>query len=249
MPDHEAERYSSCAVCGRTILRGERVVEYLTPDGESMAVCALCRQRAEAEGWVRADSPEALRRPGPDRRRRGEALRERGQALRQRGQAIRGRAREYADRLRPIERPEEDEGDAASQAPATEPGPPPATEPPPAAEQPPKPKPVPDTPERRVRRAIERFNDSEESRVVAGLIRTLGAPQAAVRDLDGKPPKVDVVVAWELSWYRWEVGSNEEDAQIQEVAKGAELSELEGEEPDWNASVDGDGKLRWRESS
>ena len=248
MPDHEAERYSSCAVCGRTILRGERVVEYLTPDGENMAVCALCRQRAEAEGWVRADSPEALRRPGPDRRRRGEALRERGQALRQRGQAIRGRAREYADRLRPIERPEEDEEEETGRAPEPQPeAPPRAPEAPPAAEQPPEPE--PDTPERRVRRAIERFNDSEESRVVAGLIRTLGAPQAAVRDLNGKPPKIDVIVAWELSWYRWEVGSNGEDAQVQEVAKGAELSELEGEEPDWNASVDGDGKLRWRESS
>lgn len=245
MPDHEAERFSSCAVCGRTILRGETVVEYLTPDRESMAVCALCRQRAEGEGWVRADSPEARMHPGPQRRRRGEALRERSQALRQRGQALRGRAREYADRLRPIESSEEGEEDMAS---------PPAPEPAESAPEPspppkPKPRPVPDTPERRVRRAIERFNDSEESRVVAGLIRSLGAPQAAVRDLAGKPPRVDVIVAWELSWYRWEVGSDGEDADIQEVAKGAELSELEGEAPDWNASVDGDGKLRWREGS
>ena len=246
MPDHEAEQFSSCAVCGRTILRGESVVEYLTPDGESMAVCALCRQRAEAEDWVRADSPEARRGPRPQRRR-GEGLRERGQALRQRGQAIRGRAREYADRLRPIEQPEAEEAPAPPAQ--TEAAPAPERRPEPPPEPKPEPRPVPDTPERRVRSAIQHFNDSEESRVVAGLIRSLGEPQAAVRDLAGKPPKVDVVVAWELSWYRWEVESDGEDAQIREVAKGTELSELGGDAPEWNASVDGDGKLRWRESS
>jgi hypothetical protein len=244
VPDHQAEQ--SCAVCGRTILRGEQVVDYLTPDGETFPVCALCRERAQAEGWVRADSAAAHSHARLDRRRRGLGLRKRGQALREGGKAMRERARDYADRLRPPERPEPDEVEAApEQAPAPELSTAATAEP----EAEPTPEPEPDTPERRMRRAIERFNDSDESRVVAGLIRSLGEPQVAVRDLGGRTPRMELIVAWELSWYRWEVGSNGEDAQIREVAKGTELSELEGEEPEWNAKVDGEGKLRWRESS
>lgn len=213
MPEHEAERIQSCAVCGRTILRGERVVAYLAPDGTEQGVCALCRERAEAEGWVRADSAAAGDIGGPPRRRRGLNLRDR----------IKG----YAERVRPPE-------------------PPPAEpEPAPADATPPAP---PETPERRVRLAIQRFNASDQARVVAGLIKSLGEPQAAVRDLSSKPPRVEVTIAWDLSWYRWEVGLNG-DEPVREVGKGAEVGELEGEEPDWNASVDGDGKLRWREGS
>jgi hypothetical protein len=79
-------------------------------------------------------------------------------------------------------------------------------------------------------------------------MRSLGEPQAAVQDASADPPRVEITVAWELSWYRWEVGLNG-DEQVREVAKGAEVSELGGDEPEWNASVGGDGKLRWREGS
>lgn len=48
---------ATCAVCGRTILPGERVREYVAGD-EGRAVCELCVARAERLGWRPADEPE-----------------------------------------------------------------------------------------------------------------------------------------------------------------------------------------------
>ena len=98
-----------------------------------------------------------------------------------------------------------------------------------------------------MRRGIERFNDSETPRIVAGLTKSLGPPQAAVRELQG-PARVQVTVAWDLSWYRWEIGLNG-DEEPREVAKGGEVEELAGDGVDWNATVDSSGRVRWREGS
>jgi hypothetical protein len=48
---------ATCAVCGRTILPGERVLGYVT-GGEERTVCELCVARAERLGWRPADEPE-----------------------------------------------------------------------------------------------------------------------------------------------------------------------------------------------
>jgi hypothetical protein len=219
VPEHEPQPFEACDVCGRTILRGERIAEYVTPDGESRGVCTLCRLAAEDAGWVRADSASA-HTPTPPRRRRG-----------LRGLRLRERAGQLAARARP---------------PAPEP-PEPAPEPEPKEESPPPPPPPPATPERRMRQGIERFNASDTTRVVAGLTRSLGRPQAAVRELSG-PARIQVTVAWDLSWYRWEVGLNGEEGP-QQVAKGAEVEELAGDGIVWNATVDESGRVRWREGS
>lgn len=219
MTEREPQPFESCAVCGRTLLRGERVIEYVAPDGQTEPVCALCRSRAEELGWVRADQVTARFGADPARRR----------ALPTLNLRLRERAARLAERARP-------------------PDPEPADPTPPQREQPtPPPPPPPDTPERRIRRGIKRFNDSDTPRVVAGLTKSLGPPQASVRDLPN-PPRVQVTVAWDLSWYRWEVGLNGEEAPEQ-VAKGAEVEELAGDGLEWNASVDEQGRLRWRESS
>jgi hypothetical protein len=42
----------TCAVCGRSILPGERTRTYISPREGPRAVCELCRERAEALGWV-----------------------------------------------------------------------------------------------------------------------------------------------------------------------------------------------------
>lgn len=59
----------SCAICGRTILAGERLHPYL--DGaEARTVCELCLARAEHLAWRSAAEPEP-ERPGHGHERRG----------------------------------------------------------------------------------------------------------------------------------------------------------------------------------
>jgi hypothetical protein len=67
--------FETCAVCGRSILRGERASEYVDEAGERAGVCPLCKPRAEEMGWVPAAYAAAAPRVEP--RRRVAALRER----------------------------------------------------------------------------------------------------------------------------------------------------------------------------
>jgi hypothetical protein len=57
-----------CAVCGRTILAGERTRSYMSPKEGLQRVCDLCRGRAERLGWVDPAAPGANvgRRPEPE---------------------------------------------------------------------------------------------------------------------------------------------------------------------------------------
>jgi len=48
---------ATCAVCGRTILAGERIHGFVE-DGEERSVCELCVARAERLGWHPAGEPE-----------------------------------------------------------------------------------------------------------------------------------------------------------------------------------------------
>ena len=99
-----------------------------------------------------------------------------------------------------------------------------------------------------MRRAVERFNGSEEQRKVAGLVRSLGEPRAAVRPDAGRQMAL-VTVAWEISWYQWEVNADGQGDPVREVAKGDEVSELSDDAQGWNAAVAEDGKLRLRSTS
>jgi len=58
----------TCAVCGRTILAGERTRLYMSPKGGGRKVCELCRGRAERLGWVDPAAPGATvgKRPEPE---------------------------------------------------------------------------------------------------------------------------------------------------------------------------------------
>jgi hypothetical protein len=49
----------TCAVCGRTILTGERTRTYMSPKEGTRLVCDLCRGRAERLGWVDPAAPGA----------------------------------------------------------------------------------------------------------------------------------------------------------------------------------------------
>lgn len=166
----------TCAVCGRTILAGERTRTYISPKDGPRLVCDLCRGRAERLGWV---DPAA---PGADVGRRAA---------------------------------------------------------PEAAE----------SPQGRLERAVSRFNGSEASRTVAGLIRTLGEPRVSIGAAAGSPREVRITVAWDLGWYQWGVDLGDELRPIFQIDKGDELRELDGSARQWNATAGNDGQLRIGDSS
>jgi hypothetical protein len=270
----QRDPYLNCDVCGRTILKGEQTHEYVSPQGQRFAVCVLCRSRAEASGWIPADQVGTAVQAPPNRARRGDALRKRlGQAAaRARASARPGRAaapsKEDAANPRNEERRTRPEGPArpqgaaparrakrpAAERPAKQPRPQPKRQPKrepsrqPAGEAAPtKPRPR-RGPEALMRRGVQRFNGSEETRKVAGLIRSLGAPRAAVRPDAGRQLAL-VTVAWELSWYQWEVRGDGNGEPVREVAKGDEVAELAKEQRTWNAAVAEDGRLRLKSAS
>jgi hypothetical protein len=89
-------------------------------------------------------------------------------------------------------------------------------------------------------RATELFNASEHPKMIAGVIRSLGAPYVHVGPLHDEVV-VEVLVAWELCWYRFD--ADLEGDIVHKHAQGYELTELGGELPEANAAADPDGRL------
>ncbi len=102
---------------------------------------------------------------------------------------------------------------------------------------------VPTTDAGKVERAIDLFNGSDHQRTIAGLARTLGRPWVSIRPDAGTSSEVSLVVAWELSWYRFRIDLGDEDDPVAMLAKGDELGELAGEAGDWNAVLDAEGRV------
>src|SRR3954449_10307604 len=242
----------SCDICGRTILKGERTEAYLAPGGQRHLVCELCTDRAYNEGWIREsahmDMPASTRRPQERRSLFGRMRRRRD------AEPVGRMAEEpppFPDDAEasnggdPVGEPAYDDASAAS---AAEPPPPP----------PPAPAPAPAPPRRRdarhvravptnaqvkVERALELFNGSEHVRTIGGISRTLGEPWVSATPLHEAPSEVSIVVAWELSWYRYRVDLGDADDPVTLVSKGQELDELDESMRDWNATALADGKL------
>jgi hypothetical protein len=89
-------------------------------------------------------------------------------------------------------------------------------------------------------RAVELFNASEHTKLVAGVIRSLGAPHVTLGP-SHEDLVVDVLVAWELCWYRFEADLDGE--VVRKRAQGYELTELDGELGTPNAAANVDGGL------
>ena len=51
------EGTTTCAVCQRTLLLGERAFRYTHGGGDWVDVCALCTEEANESGWIREGSP------------------------------------------------------------------------------------------------------------------------------------------------------------------------------------------------
>lgn len=228
------------------MLAGERTRTYVTRDRDEREVCDLCVVRAESAGWV---SRELAAEPVPERRDGGGAVRR-----------LLGRAREGAATLTraPSEDAAAENPETATIAETTTPTPPrrrsrpprrPAPEEPvsseePAAEPRPRRRSVPQKPERRIRRAFESFNASGHRSTVRSLIRSLGGPYVCAVTTAETPAEVRITVAWELSWYQYEVDLTAEGEAVRELGRGQELGQLSPEDQAWNAHAAEDGELR-----
>jgi hypothetical protein len=235
-PVHDAV---SCDVCGRTILKGERAEWYLAPGGHRHQVCDLCASRAQHHGWIRESGAGDL----PARMPRNEPRR-----------GMLGRLRKRP--ARPAPPAAEDEARLAEQEamfgagngvepdeyPAETPAPPPAR-PRPRPQGPRHVRAVPTTAEVKVERALELFNGSGHQRTVAGLARTLGKPWVSALPDPAQASAVSVLVAWELSWYRYRVDLGDEADPVMMLDKGEEIDQIEETLRAWNAGLDEDGRV------
>jgi hypothetical protein len=230
-----------CAICQRTILRGERPDVFLH-GGRRALVCELCVPRAVHEGWIRegADQAPATVTRGWPRRGTGRSLLDR----------LRARRPDEAELLVPqeaeglLEAMEEPEGEldepAHVRAPSAIEGVPEA---PPMYREDRFVHAIPTNADMKVVRAIELFNLSPHRRTLSGVARTLGAPLVSARPSATEGSIVTIVIAWELSWYRYEVDLADEAAGVRLTGQGAELGELDEADRAPNAIADGHGAL------
>jgi hypothetical protein len=240
----------ACDVCGRRLLRGELPDVFLA-GGQRRTVCELCAPRAAHEGWLREADRHSVSLP-PSRVRRGRGLFERLRSQREPSSAR--AAEDFAgeglvivpavaeessqtgsyDFLEAIPLVSEDSAEKmpaiASDGDLTTQGQSPA--------------PVLTAGELKVERALEVFNAGEHPRRVAGVARSLGEPSVAARPLADSGSVVSIVVAWELSWYRYEVDLGDAAAGATVTAQGTELGELAQEDLLANATADEHGALR-----
>lgn len=251
-----------CEICGRSMLAGEQTRTFLTRDRDPREVCDLCVVRAERGGWLPAElasasPPDRGRESGGRVRRLIERARENATARageRAEAKAERVARAEAEARAEGAARPDRDRDAAGgdSGGPARKPPEPsgqsrldrPARRQREAPEPAPRRRSIPQNPEHRIRRAFERFNASSHRRTVSGLIRSLGGPWVSAVSSDATPAQVRITVAWELSWYQWEVDLTSDARPVRELARGDEVSELDEADRDWNAHAAEDGELR-----
>jgi hypothetical protein len=91
--------------------------------------------------------------------------------------------------------------------------------------------------------AIEVFNNSEHRRTVAGVARSLGAPDVSIHPNEEHSSLVNIVASWELCWYRYEVDLSDDEPVVRVAAQGYELDELTPRERESNATYDQHGAL------
>jgi hypothetical protein len=261
----------ACDVCGRTLLRGENADVFLH-GGSRRTVCELCTTRAMHEGWIREGLDDALGRRGPERGAARSLLgRLRSRRNERADVDVRPSSTPAAyhpasydpDHYDPgagfVAEPvhedpvEREPVPPAAAVPPTAPAPAPAPAPaathaaaPPRADDVPRDRgisAVPTNAERKVARALEVFNVGVHTRTVSGVARSLGSPIVSARPSATEGSVVTIVVAWELSWYRYEVDLGDEASGVRVTGQGTELSELPDEDRAPTATADEGGFL------
>ena len=236
----QIEEHTACDVCHRTMLKGEWAEPYLTPSRERRLVCQLCAPHAQREGWIREsaapDAPAHPQRP-PERRgllrrfaRRREAATPFGEAAAPELENGHGRRDEQVE----------------AGGPDAMPGEPVLTRLRKVAAAPRKPRhvrAVPTNAQLKIDRALDLFNLSEHPRTIAGIARTLGAPNASAQTSEESAAEVLLTVAWELSWYQFTVDLSDPREPVQVRAQGQELRELGDDARSWNLEANAEGRL------
>lgn len=248
--------YEVCAVCDRHLLRGEQP-EIFLHDGARKDVCELCVPRALYAGWIRVgvnDAPtlEPSRRRGAsiiERLKRGPRKDRAPRSPEPETAVSRSSRRRNAQpatdgpdpdaTVKPAWRPhrleDEVEGLGLADEPAAAPLAAYATT---AAGTPAH---VTTSGARMTARAIDLYNHSEHPRRLAGIARTLGAPWVTVRTVEGS--RVQIVMAWELTWYRFELDLAREADGVRAAGQGTSLQDLTAGDVDPNAVADDHGYL------
>jgi hypothetical protein len=250
--------YLVCASCGRHLLRGEEP-EIFLHDGERREVCELCVPRALHAGWIRIGVGDALTlepERGPsllDRLRRARGGRRGGRSRPTPARASGTRRRRPdPDVERPDDRGEVDLGVPAPSrrhihtledelgitveeeqhaSPLAAHG---TTATGDRAQ-------VISAGARMAARAIDLYNHSPHPRTLSGIARSLGAPWVTIRGVGDS--RMRIVVAWELTWYRFELDLAREGDGVHVLDQGTALAELDPGDVEPNAVADEHGYL------
>jgi hypothetical protein len=175
------------------------------------AVCDLCTTRAHRQGWIREGTAVAELAPA----------------------AHAERARSLVARLRGRREAPEGDVEAAGVERAREGGEPAQGALPHHVQA------LPSAAAAQTARALGLFNLSEHPSTVAGVTHSLGSPYVRADATGG--PLVDVLVIWELCWYRYEIDL--ENSVVRLRGQGYEPSELGAELRPANAIAEQSGKL------
>jgi hypothetical protein len=84
------------------------------------------------------------------------------------------------------------------------------------------------------------FNGSSHRRTIEGLIRSLGTPRAAITPTATR--EAVITICWDISWYQYRA-DGELTPAVQLIERGFDVTDLEVTQTDWNAEVDGQGRL------
>lgn len=254
-----AGNYEVCAMCGRHLLRGEAPEVFLS-DGERRDVCELCTPQALFAGWIRVGAGDAPtlepnrgrgglksmieRLPGLGRKpsrpdpQDSPARRAAERRLRVSPREAVGTDQPASDHSRARRHHSLQDEIAAHGVPIEQPAAPLAAYRTTATGAPAH---VTTSGARMAARTVDLYNHSEHPRTLSGIARSLGAPWVTVRPVEGS--RMQVVIAWELTWYRFEVDLARESDGVRAAGHGSSLQDLTPGEIEPNAVADEHGYL------
>jgi hypothetical protein len=90
--------------------------------------------------------------------------------------------------------------------------------------------------------AADLFNGSQFRRTIGGVAKSLGEPKASIVTFQGVNPELVITIGWDISWYQYRVALDSAQP-IRLAGRGHELHELEDRYQQWNAHVEGGGRL------